>query len=101
MLMRIVLISIFMNKNRNLNQPAAGFRGIVARIGGDKALRRKLMSLGIRAGQEVLVLHQRQNGVVILSNGNRVALGSGIAANILIEPMAVPPSRTRSEAPAA
>lgn len=90
-----------MNKSHNLNQPAAGFQGVVARIGGDKALRRKLMSLGIRAGQAILVLHQRQNGVVISSNGSRVALGSGIAANIFIEPVTVPLGRARSEAPAA
>jgi len=76
-----------MNQSLDLNQPVSGFHGLIARIGGDKALKRKLMSLGIRQGQEISVLHQRKNGVVVLSNGSRVALGSGIAANIFIEPL--------------
>lgn len=69
----------------DLNQQATGFQGVIARIGGDKALKRKLMSLGIRQGQCISVLHQRRNGVVVLSNGSRVALGSGIAANVFFE----------------
>lgn len=76
-----------MNRTLDLNQPATGFRGLIARIDGDKALKRKLMSLGIRQGQEISVLHQRKNGVVVLSNGSRVALGSGIAANVFLEPL--------------
>ncbi len=75
-----------MNQILNLNQPATGFQGVIARVGGDKALKRKLMSLGIRQGQQISVLHQRKNGVVVMSNGSRVALGSGIAANIFLEP---------------
>lgn len=71
----------------NLNQPARGYQGVIARVGGDKALKRKLMSLGIRQGQEISVLHQRKNGVVVMSNGSRVALGSGIAANIFLDPL--------------
>lgn len=71
----------------NLNQPATGFQGVIARVGGDKAMKRKLMSLGIRQGQHISVLHQRESGVVVMSNGSRVALGSGIAANIFLDPM--------------
>lgn len=69
----------------NLNQPDSGFRGMIARIDGDKNLKRKLMSLGLRKGQEVSVLHQRHNGVVVLSNGSRVALGANIAALVLLQ----------------
>lgn len=76
-----------MKNTVNLNQPAAGFRGLVARIDGDQALKRKLMSLGIRRGQEVSVLHQRKNGVVVMSNGSRVAIGAGIAAQVQLEPV--------------
>jgi Fe2+ transport system protein FeoA len=76
-----------MNQPFDLNQSATGFHGLIARIGGDKSLKRKLMSLGIRQGQEISVLHQRKNGVVVLSNGSRVALGSGIAANVFLEPL--------------
>ena len=75
----------------NLSQPAAGFRGFVAAIDGDHALKRKLMSLGIRRGQEISVLQQRKNGVVVMSNGSRVAIGSGIAARVWLEP---PPAET-------
>jgi len=75
------------NQSQDLNQQKTGFQGTIARIGGDKALKRKLMSLGIRQGQQISVLHQRKNGVVVLSNGSRVALGCGIAANVLLEPL--------------
>ncbi len=84
-----------MNQPVNLNQPATGFQGIIAHIGGDKALKRKLMSLGIRQGQQISVLHQRNNGVVIMSNGSRVALGSGIASNIFLEPAPDPGPETQ------
>jgi Fe2+ transport system protein FeoA len=84
-----------MNQTLNLNQPATGFEGVIVYVDGDKALKRKLMSLGIRQGQQISVLHQRKNGVVVMSNGSRVALGSGIAANIFLEPMPDPGSESR------
>jgi Fe2+ transport system protein FeoA len=77
-----------MNQTVDLSQQATGFQGVIVRIGGDKVLKRKLMSLGIRQGQHISVLHQRKNGVVVLSNSSRVALGSGIAANVFLEPVA-------------
>ena len=85
--MRIVLITANHNQAMNLNQLATGYEGIVARVDGDNALKRKLMSLGIRQGQQISVLHQRKNGVVVMSNGSRVALGSGIAAQVFLEPV--------------
>ena len=69
----------------SLNQPSQGFSGLITHIGGDKALKRKLMSLGLRKGQTVSVLHQRQKGVVVLSNGSRIALGENIAAQIFLQ----------------
>ncbi len=84
-----------MKQPQDLNQQKTGFQGIIAGIGGDKALKRRLMSLGIRQGQQISVLHQRKNGVVVLSNGSRVALGSGIAANVFLEPLADQYSATR------
>lgn len=69
----------------SLNQPAQGFCGLITHIDGDKALKRKLMSLGLRKGQTVSVLHQRQKGVVVLSNGSRIALGENIAAQIYLQ----------------
>lgn len=76
-----------MNQAINLNHPEAGFHGLISRISGDKALQKKLMSMGLRKGQEISVLHQRHNGVVVLSQGSRVALGSDIAAKIFLKPM--------------
>ena len=76
-----------MSQTVDLNQSVTGFQGVIARIDGDKAMKRKLMSLGIRQGQHISVLHQRESGVVVMSNGSRVALGSGIAANIFLDPM--------------
>ncbi|MCP3687922.1 MAG: ferrous iron transport protein A [Gammaproteobacteria bacterium] len=65
-----------------LDQPAKGFHGLITSIDGDMATRRKLMSLGLRQGQTVDVLHQRRNGVVVMSNGSRIALGAGVAGQI-------------------
>lgn len=76
-----------MSEPYNLNQPTTGFQGLITAINGDKNLKRKLMSLGLRKGQKISVLHQRQNGVVVLSNGSRVALGANIAALILLQPV--------------
>ena len=75
-----------MSASVNLNQPEPGFTGYISRIDGDRALQRKLMSLGLRRGQEVAVLHRRNNGVVVSSNGNRIALGASVAAKIHLEP---------------
>ncbi len=86
-----------MSQTVDLNQSATGFQGIIARVGGDKAMKRKLMSLGIRQGQHISVLHQRESGVVVMSNGSRVALGSGIAANIFLDPMPMPDPDSRPQ----
>ncbi|MBT3205199.1 MAG: ferrous iron transport protein A [Gammaproteobacteria bacterium] len=74
-----------MNLQLNLNQPETGFHGFITKIDGDKNLKKKLMSLGLRKGQEVSVLHQRHSGVVVLSNGSRVALGANIAAKVFLQ----------------
>lgn len=74
-----------MHNSLNLNQPEDGFQGLVTFIDGDEKLKKKLMSLGVRKGQQISVLHQRHNGVVILSNGSRVALGASIAAKVFLQ----------------
>jgi len=74
-----------MSQQLNLNQPETGFRGFISEIKGDKALKRKLMSLGLRKGQVISILHQRNNGVVVLSNGSRVALGANIASLVMLK----------------
>ena len=75
-----------MDQALDLNHSAAGFHGLISHISGDKALQKKLMSLGLRKGQEISVLHQRHHGVVVSSNGSRVALGSSVAAKIFLQP---------------
>lgn len=74
-----------MSRPLYLNQPQSGFQGLIISIDGDKTLKRKLMSLGLRKGQRISVLHQRKNGVVVMSNGSRVALGAKIAAQIQLQ----------------
>jgi len=68
-----------------LNLPAKGLQGIISRIDGDDDLKRKLMSLGLRKGQLVSILQQRSNGVVVMSNGSRVALGGSIARHVFLK----------------
>ena len=68
-----------------LNQTRKGFAGRITHIHGDQAFKRKLMSLGIRAGQELRVLHRERNGVVIQSLGSRVALGINMAQKVELE----------------
>ena len=54
-------------------------------IDGDRQLTRRLLSLGITIGSELEILHHRGHGVVIGQNGNRVALGRGIAEKLKAE----------------
>jgi ferrous iron transport protein A len=68
-----------------LNQSAQGLQGTISHIDGDHDLKRKLMSLGLRKGQLVSILQQRNNGVVVMSNGSRVALGASIAQHIFLQ----------------
>ncbi len=68
-----------------LNQSAQGHQGTITRIDGDDELKRKLMSLGLRKGQLVSILQQRRNGVVVMSNGSRVALGASIAEHVFLQ----------------
>ncbi len=72
----------------DLNLQSSGFKGVIARIGGDPLLQRKLMSLGLRRGQEIAVLQRRKSGVVVSANGSRVALDASVAAHIYLEPAA-------------
>lgn len=74
-----------MTQSVPLNQPAKGLQGTISRIDGDDELKRKLMSLGLRKGQLVSILQQRSNGVVVMSNGSRVALGASIAQNVFLQ----------------
>ena len=59
----------------------------IVRIDGGRAMIQRLMSLGVTKGCEVEILHHRGKGVVLGLNGNRVALGAGVANQILALPL--------------
>ena len=64
-----------------------GHSGRIASIEGDKQLIRRMLSLGLRVGSVVNMLNHRGKGVVIQNAGTRVALGSGVAEKLLVEPV--------------
>ncbi len=69
-----------------LNQMQIGSHGTVTHISGGKAMSRKLMSLGIKTGSDIEVLHHRGKGVVVLSMGTRIAIGESIVQHIDVRP---------------
>lgn len=71
-----------------LSSLAIGADARIVEIDGGRQLIRRLLSLGLRVGSEVRILHRRGRGVVLFNAQNRVALGAGIAAKILMEPLA-------------
>lgn len=74
-----------MNSTVPLNKSAQGNQGTISHIDGGQDLIRKLMSLGLRKGQVISILQQRSNGVVVMSNGNRVAIGESVARHVFIQ----------------
>ncbi len=68
----------------DLNHSPQGFEGIIQRIEGGAELQRKLMSLGLRKGQSLRVLQRRNRGVVVASQGSRIALGPDVAARVFV-----------------
>ena len=54
-------------------------------IDGGRQLVRRLLSLGLSVGAEIEILHHRGSGVVVARQGNRVALGKGIAEKVYTE----------------
>jgi len=68
----------------DLNHSPQGFEGIIQRIEGGALLQRKLMSLGLRKGQSLRVLQRRNKGLVVASQGSRIALGPDVAAHIFV-----------------
>jgi ferrous iron transport protein A len=57
----------------------------VVAIDGGRELCRRLLSLGLTVGSEVEVLHHRGRAVVVGNQGNRVALGAGMADKVQAE----------------
>lgn len=68
-----------------LNEPPVGQRLRLVGVEGGEQLRRRLLALGLSVGDEVEVVHRRNGGVVLARDGNRVALGNGVAQKVLAE----------------
>ena len=82
----------------------------IAEIRGGRGLTHKLLGLGLRVGSQVSVLHQRGRGLVLSSAETRVAIGGGIADQLMVEtpgcgrhpaqqPLTTPASRKKSRRP--
>lgn len=65
-----------------------GAHARIERLNGGREMIRRLLSLGLRVGSEVDVIQHRGRGVVVASHGVRVALGGGVAAKLLMLPLA-------------
>ena len=59
----------------------------IEKVEGGRLLTRRLLSLGLRVGCEVDVVQHRGRGVVVASQGTRVALGAGVADKLLVLPL--------------
>ena len=68
-----------------LSETPAGHKVRLVAIDGGRQLTRRLLSLGLSLGSEVEILHHRGRGVVVAKQGNRVALGRGIAEKLRAE----------------
>jgi len=68
-----------------LSAVPVGQRVRLVSIQGGRKLTRRLLALGLTPGNELEVLHHRSGGVVVGKDGNRVALGAGVADKLTIE----------------
>lgn len=68
-----------------LSKIPVGAKVRLVAIDGGRGLSRRLLGLGISVNVELEVLHQRTSGVVVGKDGNRVALGQGVAEKLLVE----------------
>lgn len=59
----------------------------IAEIRGGRQLARRLLSLGLRVGSEISVVHHRGRGVVLSAGDARVALGGGVVEKLLVVPL--------------
>lgn len=67
-----------------LNAIPAGTRVKLNAISGGRNLTRRLLSLGINLDNEFEVMRQNGPGTVLARDGNRIALGSGIAEKLSV-----------------
>jgi ferrous iron transport protein A len=70
---------------QTLNETPVGKKVRLVEVAGGRQMARRLLSLGLSLGAEIEILHHRGSGVVVARQGNRVALGKGIAEKVLAE----------------
>ncbi|MET0050605.1 MAG: FeoA family protein [Candidatus Thiodiazotropha sp.] len=73
-----------------LSRLPVGTRACISRVMGGRHLAHRLLSLGLRVGSEIELLQRRGGGVVVASEGTRVALGAGVAEKLLMKPVDLP-----------
>lgn len=71
--------------NQPLSSMAKGRKVRLNAIVGGRGLNRRLLSLGISLGSEFEIITHQRMGVVLARDGNRVALGTGIAQKLMVE----------------
>jgi len=70
---------------QTLDETPVGKKVRLVAVDGGRQLMRRLLALGLSVGAEIEILHQRGSGVVVARQGNRVALGKGIAGKVRAE----------------
>jgi ferrous iron transport protein A len=70
-----------------LSRLPVGSRACIKQVLGGRLLVHRLLSLGLRVGSEIELLQRRGSGVVVACQGNRVALGAGVAEKLLLSPL--------------
>jgi ferrous iron transport protein A len=68
-----------------LSEATIGKRFRLVEIHGGHRLTRRLLALGLSLGTELEVVQRRGRGVVVARDGNRVALGEGVAQKLMGE----------------
>jgi ferrous iron transport protein A len=64
---------------------STGSSARIAEIRGGRGLTHKLLGLGLRVGSQISILQQRGRGLVLSSAEIRVAIGGGIADQLMVE----------------
>ena len=68
-----------------MSELGEGGRARIREIRGGRNVTRRLLSLGLRVGTEIRVVQRRGGGVVVANEGNRVALGAGVADKLIVD----------------
>jgi ferrous iron transport protein A len=84
------LDSSYSKEELTLSRLPVGSRACISRVMGGRHLAHKLLSLGLRVGSEIQLLQRRGGGVVVASQGTRVALGAGVAEKLMMMPVSDP-----------